>query len=107
MYEKKLTLRVLDDARNLALHNGNGGVGGTQIDTDHGTSDLAIAGSRLIASELRWERGTGESSRSSGEGGGSGKLECNGQKARGLRREALATYSSRQARSQHDYGYGV
>lgn len=39
-----LTLSVLDNLGNLALHDGDGGVGGTEIDTDHGAGDLAIRG---------------------------------------------------------------
>jgi hypothetical protein len=72
----KLTFRVLNDARDLALHDGDSRVGGTEIDTDHGALDLAIRGSRLIASELGGERGSGEGSRASDDGGSSGQLEA-------------------------------
>lgn len=51
LMDLQLTLGVLDDARDLALHDGNGRVGGSKIDTDHGTLDLALRSSRLIAGE--------------------------------------------------------
>lgn len=47
-----LTLRVLDDLGDLALHNSDGRVGGTEIDTDDGALDLALRSGRLIASKL-------------------------------------------------------
>jgi hypothetical protein len=101
----RLTFRVLDNAGDLALHDGDGRVSGTEIDTDHGALDLAIRLSRLIASELRSQRRSGEGSRSSDEGGSSRKLirwSVHG----GMKRLLCSsmTYSSRQARSQHlDY----
>lgn len=103
----KPTFRVFNDAGDLALHDGDGRVGGTKIDTDHGTLDLALRLSGLIASELGSQRRSGESSRASGERGSSGKLmrwsvQCRMKRLRCKRK----TYSPRQARSQHfDYGY--
>jgi len=41
------TLSVLDDLGDLAFHDGNGRVGGTQIDTDNGTLDLGRVESSL------------------------------------------------------------
>lgn len=41
-FDGLLTLGVLDNLGNLALHDGDGRVGGTEIDTDHGAGDLAI-----------------------------------------------------------------
>lgn len=76
MASQKLTLGVLNDARDLALHNGNSGVGGTQINTDDGALDLTFALSsrgRLIASKLGGKGSSGEG-RASGEGGSPGKL---------------------------------
>lgn len=72
-----ITFRVLNNARDFAFHDGDGRVGGTQVDTDDGTLDLAIAlGSsrRLIASETGSEGGSVNGSRASGKGGSSGKL---------------------------------
>lgn len=37
------TFRVLDDSGVHALHERDGGVGGSEIDTDHGALDLLIA----------------------------------------------------------------
>lgn len=39
---KALTLRVLDDARDLALHDGDGRVCGSEIDTDDRALDLLL-----------------------------------------------------------------
>jgi hypothetical protein len=103
-----LTLRVFDDARNLALHDGDGRVGGSQIDTDHGTLNLfALAGrGRLIASESRCQRGS-EGGRASGKGGSSGKLFLKSKLATGQEQESRQklqfrkTYSSGKTRGQH------
>lgn len=38
-----LTLGVLDDSGVHALHESDGGVGGTQVDTDDGALNLLIA----------------------------------------------------------------
>ena len=40
--DESRTLRVFDDARDLALHDGNGRVGCAQIDTDDGALDLLL-----------------------------------------------------------------
>lgn len=71
-----LTLGVLDDARDLALHDGDGRVGGTQVNTDDGALDLLLAlrGSRLEASESGCHRGS-EGRLAGSQGGSSGKLE--------------------------------
>jgi len=45
------TLRVLDDAWHLALHESNGRVGGTQVDTDNGALDLLLAALSVSARE--------------------------------------------------------
>lgn len=76
MAGQQLTLGVLDDARDLALHDGNSRVGGTEINTDDGSLDLALAlgsRSRLIASKLGRKGSSGEG-RASGVGGSPGKL---------------------------------
>lgn len=72
----KLTLGVLNDARDLALHDGDGRVGGTQINTNDGALDLllTLGSSRLEASESGCQRGS-EGSLAGGQGGSSGKLE--------------------------------
>jgi hypothetical protein len=51
-FDGSRTLRVFDDARDLALHDGNGRVGCTQIDTDDGALHLLL----LIAGECGAER---------------------------------------------------
>ena len=43
----RMPFGVLDDLRRLALHHGDAGVGGAEIDADdlgHGTSSLCLAG---------------------------------------------------------------
>lgn len=49
------TLRVLDDARRLALHDSDSRVGGAQIDTDHGALDLLTSLVGIVADELLGE----------------------------------------------------
>lgn len=72
-----LTLRVLDDARNLALHDGDSRVSGSEIDTNDGALDLLLTlgcSSRFEASKSGCQSGS-EGSLASGQGGSSGKLE--------------------------------
>ncbi|KAH3663984.1 hypothetical protein OGAPHI_004698 [Ogataea philodendri] len=46
------TLGILDDSWSLTFHDGNGRVGGTQINTDHGTTDLGRVVSHLFERRL-------------------------------------------------------
>lgn len=71
----QLTFGVLNDARDLALHDGDGRVGGTEIDTNDGALNLLTLGSsRLEASESGCHRGS-EGRLAGSQGGSSGKLE--------------------------------
>lgn len=67
------TLRVGDNLGDVALHEGNGGVGGTQIDTDHRALDLGVV--RLIAGKPRGDGLPGEGGRAAGDGRSPGKLQ--------------------------------
>lgn len=42
LHQDKHTLRVFNDSRGLALHDGDGRVGGTKIDTDDLALDLLV-----------------------------------------------------------------
>ena len=69
----KQTLGVGDNLGDGALHEGNGGVGGAEIDTDHGALDLGV-GALIAAAELRRQRLPGDAGGAAGDGRGSGKL---------------------------------
>lgn len=100
----ELTFRVLNNLGGLALHDGDGRVGGTQIDTDHSSLHLAIC--RLVPRKGRGGGLAQETCRACGSweleplkkdfvshddfwGGGRSS------------RSSAITYSSRQARWQH------
>lgn len=67
------TLGVGNNLGDVALHEGNGRVGGTQIDTDHRALDLGVV--RLIAAgEARRQGLPGDAGGAAGDGRGPGKL---------------------------------
>jgi hypothetical protein len=51
------TLRVLNDARDLALHDGDGRVGGTQVNTNDRALDLLLAALSISARKGRGPEG--------------------------------------------------
>ena len=53
------TFGVFDDARDLALHDGDGRVGGTQIDTNDGTLHLLLSTVCVSSRKERRSEGRG------------------------------------------------
>lgn len=71
------TLRIFDDARDLALHDGNGRVGCTQIDTDDGALHLLL----LIAGECGAEGARADGSATGSRGHARRKLVMRSESA--------------------------